>query len=54
MWFEDMKADFDGEIERLQKFLGTTVSGETMDELKKRVNIEKMTATAVKEMGGAG
>ena len=54
MWFEDMKSDFDGEIDKLQKFLGTTVSGETMEELKKRVNIEKMTATAVKEMGGAG
>ena len=54
MWFEDMKSDFDGEIDKLQKFLGTNVSGETMDELKKRVNIEKMTATAVKEMGGAG
>ena len=54
MWFEDMKSDFNGEIEKLQKFLGTNVSGETMEELKKRVNIEKMTATAVKEMGGAG
>ena len=54
MWFEDMKADFDTELAKLQKFLGTEVSGDKLKELKRRVNIDTMQTLAVQQMGGEG
>merc|ERR1711990_661566 len=54
MWFEDMKADLDGELEKLQEFLGTRVSGKTMAELKVRVSVEKVQAKATQFLGGEG
>ena len=54
MWFEDMKADFDSELEKLQNFLGTKVSGEKLVELKKRVHIDNMQAKGIEELGGPG
>ena len=54
MWFEDMRADFDSELEKLQNFLGTKVSGEKLVELKKRVHIDNMQAKGVQELGGPG
>jgi len=51
MWYEDLKSDFDQEVSRLQKFLGTDVNGEKMEELKKRVNIKTLQAMDTR-MGG--
>lgn len=51
VWYEDMKADFDSELARMQKFLGTKVQGEKLDELRRRVNIKTMQADAAKQGG---
>ena len=44
-----MKADFDCELARLQEFLGTEVSGDKLEELKKRLDMQ---ALAVQQMRG--
>ena len=49
MWFEDMKADFDTELAKLQKFLGTEVSEDKLEELKKRLDMQ---ALALQKMRG--
>ena len=51
VWYEDLKADFDGELEKIQSFLGTDVKGEKLDELKRRVNIKTMQSEAAKQGG---
>ena len=57
VWYEDLKADFDSELQKIQSFLGTNVKGEKLEELKRRVNIKTMQSEAAKQGGktmGAG
>ena len=51
VWYEDLKADFDGELAKIQSFLGTNVQGEKLEELKRRVDIKTMQAQATQQGG---
>ena len=50
MWYEQMKADLDKEVESLQQFLGTDLDKGQMAELKRRVQIDSMQKHAFKGM----